>query len=349
MTKNQTILVTGGAGYIGSHTVKALKNKGYKVIVLDNLVGGNRQVVEEVLKTKLIVGDISNRSLLARIFAVYPITAVVHLAAHTFIDKSIENSAQYYWNNVTGTLTLLKAMTTASVNKIVFSSAGEVYGIPQTIPITEAHSLYPVELYGKSKLIIEKMLKEFNDIYGLNSIIFRYFNAAGVDRSGLLGENYHPETNFILSVLTASLYQRNSVAIFGTDYPTPDGSYVRDYIHVSDIAQAHVLGLEYILQTESSEIFNLGSNDGFSVKEIMAAASKVTQKKIKLRSCDRSEGELPILVNSSAKAQAILGWQPQYPDLISMISHTWNWYQKSYNLQQPVKVIDRDMLTPIKH
>jgi UDP-glucose 4-epimerase len=348
MTKNQIILVTGGAGYIGSHTVKALKNRGYKVLVLDNLFEGNRQVIEEVLKAKLIVGDIHNRSLLTRIFATYSITAVIHLAAHTFIDKSINNPAQYYWDNVAGTLTLLKAMMTASVNKIIFSSAAEVYGIPQEIPITEEHPQHPVELYGKSKLIIEKILKDFNAIYGLNSIIFRYFNAAGVDRSGLLGENYHPETNFILSILTASLYQRNSVAVFGTDYPTPDGSYVRDYIHVSDVAQAHVLGLEYILQTETSEIFNLGSNNGFSVKEIMAAANKVTQKKIKLRSCDRREGELPILVNSSAKAQAILGWQPQYPDLISMISHTWNWYQKSYNLQQPVNLADQVMLTPIK-
>ena len=354
-----TILVTGGAGYIGSHTVKALQNRGYKVIVLDNLVYGNRHIVEKVLKAKLIVGDVHNRSLLTRIFSTYSISAVIHLAAYNFADRTIKNYAKYHWHNVTGTLALLRAMMAASVNKIIFSSASEIYGIPQQIPITEEHPQHPVDSYGMGKLIIEKMLTDFNDIYGLNSIIFRYFNAAGVDPNGLLGKINFPETDLICSVLMSSLYQRNSIAVFDTNYSTPDGSYVRDYIHVSDLAQAHVLGLEHILLTETSDIFNLGNNDGFSVRQIVETASKVTQKKIKFQQCvtnpccqaNRPTEQLPILVSSNVKAKAVLGWQPQYQDLTSIMIHTWNWYLNSYKLPNnyPFQEQNRVMLATSSH
>ena len=330
MTK--TILVTGGAGYIGSHTVKALQKKGYRVVVLDNLMYGHREIVEDVLKAKLIVGDINDRFLLEKIFETHPIEAVIHFAAYAYVGESVKSPAKYYWNNVTGTLNLLKAMMAASVKNIIFSSTCATYGVPTRVPIQESDPQNPINPYGTSKLMVEKMLGDFDRAYGLKSVIFRYFNAAGADPSGLLGEDHIPETHLIPLVLMTALNKRDSVSIFGTDYPTEDGSCIRDYIHVSDLAQAHVLGLEYILQESQSEIFNLGNGSGFSVKQIIETARRVTGRKITAIECDRRPGDPPVLVGSGEKAKKVLGWQPQYPDISSILTHAWNWHKQRHGL-----------------
>ncbi|MGF1540913.1 MAG: UDP-glucose 4-epimerase GalE [Pleurocapsa sp.] len=334
MTK--TILVTGGAGYIGSHTVKALQQKGYRVVVLDNLMYGHREIVEDVLRAKLIVGDINDRDLLERIFETHPIEAVIHFAAYAYVGESVKSPAKYYWNNVTGTLNLLKAMMAASVKNIIFSSTCATYGIPTRVPILESDPQNPINPYGMSKLIVEKMLADFDRAYGLKSVIFRYFNAAGADPSGMLGEDHTPETHLIPLVLLTALNKRDYVSIFGTDYPTEDGSCVRDYIHVSDLAQAHVLGLEYILRESESEIFNLGNGSGFSVKQIVETARKVTGQPITAIECDRRPGDPPVLVGSGEKAEKILGWQPQYPDIFSILSHAWNWHKQRHGISELV-------------
>jgi UDP-glucose 4-epimerase len=329
-----TILVTGGAGYIGSHAVESLQYAGYNVIVLDNLVTGHREFAEERLQAKLIVGDLNDSNLLADIFSSYQIDAVMHFAAFAYVGESVANPAKYYWNNVTGTLNLLRAMTLASVKKIVFSSTCATYGVPKIIPIPEDHPQSPINPYGTSKLVVEKMLADFEVAYGLKSVIFRYFNAAGAHPEGLLGEDHHPETHLIPLVLLTALGVRESISIFGTDYPTPDGSCIRDYIHVSDLAKAHVLGLEYLLKQERSEVFNLGNGNGFSVKEVIQTARQVTGRPISVIECDRRPGDPPILVGSSSKAREILGWQPQYSRLEDMITHAWNWHQQRHNLSQ---------------
>ena len=321
-----TILVTGGAGYIGSHTVKALQQKGYQVVVLDNLKYGHKEIVEDVLGAKLIVGDIKNRSLLDDIFGTHSISAVIHFAAYAYVGESVSNPAKYYENNVMGTLNLLQAMLAASVNNIIFSSTCATYGVPDTVPIEEQQPQAPINPYGNTKLVVEQMLKDFDVAYDLKSVIFRYFNAAGADPEGLLGEDHDPETHLIPLVLMAALGKRDSISIFGTDYPTADGSCIRDYIHVSDLAQAHVLGLEYLLESETSGIFNLGNGNGFSVKEVIETAREVTGREIKAVECDRRPGDPPALVGSGAKARQVLGWNPEYADLKSIITHAWNWH-----------------------
>jgi UDP-glucose 4-epimerase len=243
-----TILVTGGAGYIGSHAVLALKQAGYDVIVLDNLSYGHRELVEQVLQVELIVGDTSDRALLDQIFTTHNITAVMHFAAYIAVGESVTDPAKYYQNNVTGTLTLLEAMVAASINKFVFSSTCALYGIPKTVPLVEDHPQDPISPYATSKWMVERILSDFDKAYGLQSVCFRYFNAAGADPNGLLGEDHTPETHLIPLVLFAAMGKQESVSIFGTDYPTRDGTCIRDYIHVTDLAQAHVLGLKYLLE-----------------------------------------------------------------------------------------------------
>lgn len=326
-----TILVTGGAGYIGSHTVQALQGAGYRVIILDNLVSGHRDLVENVLRAKLIVGDISDRTLLDEVFSTYEIAAVIHFAAYAYVGESVREPAKYYRNNVVGTLTLLEAMLAASVKNIVFSSTCATYGIPQSVPVTEEQPQNPINPYGISKLMVEKILSDFDQAYGLKSICFRYFNAAGADVAGRLGEDHTPETHLIPLVLQTALGKRDSVSILGTDYPTPDGTCIRDFIHVVDLAQAHVLGLEQLLKVGESNIFNLGNANGFSVREVIETAKLVTGKPIQVTECDRRPGDPPILVGSSEKARRILGWHPQYPDLEDILLHAWNWHQRRHD------------------
>ncbi|MBE9169002.1 UDP-glucose 4-epimerase GalE [Pleurocapsales cyanobacterium LEGE 06147] len=331
MSKNQqTILVTGGAGYIGSHTVQALRHAGYEVIIVDNLVYGHQDLVENVLQSKLIIGDIGDRVFLDNLFATHSIAAVIHFAAYAYVGESVVNPAKYYGNNFVGTFTLLEAMRAASVNKIVFSSTCATYGEPKTIPIPEEHPQNPINPYGMSKLMVEKLLADFDAAYGLKSVCFRYFNAAGADPEGRLGEDHNPETHLIPLILLAALGQRESISIFGTDYPTADGTCIRDYIHVSDLALAHVQGLEYLLADNQSQVFNLGNDNGFSVREIIEAARNITGKKIEVVESDRRAGDPPVLVGSSAKAKKILGWQPQYADIQDIIAHAWQWHQQRH-------------------
>ncbi|HEY9853405.1 MAG TPA: UDP-glucose 4-epimerase GalE [Leptolyngbyaceae cyanobacterium] len=326
----QTILVTGGAGYIGTHAVLALQNAGYEPIVLDNLVYGHRELVEDILKAKLIVGDTNDRALLDELFATYNIAAVMHFAAYIAVGESVVEPAKYYRNNVTGTLTLLEAMVAASVNKFVFSSTCAVYGEPQQVPIPEDHPFNPMSPYASSKLMVERILADFDVAYRLKSVIFRYFNAAGAEPKAMLGEDHEPETHLIPLVLQAALGKRQSVSILGTDYPTPDGTGVRDYIHVCDLADAHVLGIEYLLKGNNSQVFNLGNGNGFSVREVIEMAKSVTGRDFQVVESPRRPGDVPVLVGSSEKAKKNLGWSPNYPDLREIVAHAWQWHQKRH-------------------
>ncbi|HBQ98043.1 MULTISPECIES: UDP-glucose 4-epimerase GalE [unclassified Roseofilum] len=327
-----TILVTGGAGYIGSHAVLALQQANYEVIILDNLSYGHQDLVEDVLKVPLIVGDISDRLLLDQVFQTYPIAAVMHFAAFIAVGESVQKPGMYYSNNVHGTLTLLEAMLTAKVKKLVFSSTCAIYGEPQTLPIPEDHPQNPMSPYAASKGMVERILTDFDHAYGLQSVRFRYFNAAGAEPGGLLGEDHHPETHLIPLALQTALGKRDSLSIFGTDYDTEDGTCIRDYIHVLDLAAAHVLGLEYLLNGGESEVFNLGNGNGFSVRQVIETARQVTGCEIKAVECDRRPGDPPILVGSSDKARTFLNWNPIYPDVETIIRHAWQWHQSRHGI-----------------
>ncbi|MGB5596814.1 MAG: UDP-glucose 4-epimerase GalE [Crocosphaera sp.] len=325
-----TILVTGGAGYIGSHAVLSLQKAGYEVIIFDNLSYGHPEIVKDVLKVELIIGDTNDRPLLDRIFSTRNIAAVMHFAAFIAVGESVKDPAIYYKNNVVGTLTLLEAMLTANINKFVFSSTCAIYGMPQEIPMTENHPNNPLSPYASSKYMVEKILKDFEQAYGLKSVVFRYFNASGADPSGNLGEDHTPETHLIPLALLTALKKRDNLFIFGTDYDTPDGTAIRDYIHVNDLASAHVLGLEYLLNGGDSEMFNLGNGYGFSVKEVIDTAKNVTGIDFLVKESDRRPGDAPMLVGSSEKAQSVLGWKPQYSDLETIVSHAWQWHKQRH-------------------
>ncbi|MGD2181339.1 UDP-glucose 4-epimerase GalE [Lusitaniella coriacea] len=329
MTK-PTILVTGGAGYIGSHAVLALQRAGYGVVVLDNLVYGHREIAEKVLNVKLVVGDTGDRALLDNLFNTHNIAAVMHFAAYAYVGESVQTPDKYYRNNVVGTLTLLEAMLAAGLNKFVFSSTCATYGVPKTIPIPEDHPQNPINPYGMSKLMVEHILSDFDRAYDFRSVRFRYFNAAGADPTGQLGEDHNPETHLIPLTLFTALGRRESISIFGTDYPTPDGTCIRDYIHVSDLATAHVLGLEYLLQGGKTEVFNLGNGSGFSVKEVIETAREVTGEEIKAVEQERRPGDPPMLVGSAEKARKILNWNPEYPNVREILAHAWQWHQKRH-------------------
>ncbi len=331
MTSEQhTILVTGGAGYIGSHAVLALQQAGYEVVVLDNLVYGHRDIVDRVLQVELIEGDTNDRALLDNLFSSRKITAVMHFAAYAYVGESVSEPAKYYQNNVVGTLTLVDAMRAAGIDKFVFSSTCATYGVPTTVPIPEDHPQDPINPYGMTKLMVEKILQDYSHAYNLRSVRFRYFNAAGADPEGRLGEDHNPETHIIPLVLLTALGKRESVSIFGTDYPTPDGTCIRDYIHVTDLAQAHVLGLEYLLKGGETTVFNLGNGNGFSVKEVIETARQVTGREIPAIECPRRPGDPPALVGGSDRARAILGWDPQYADLTQILTHAWAWHQQRH-------------------
>ena len=255
----------------------------------------------------------------------------MHFAAYAYVGESVTEPAKYYHNNVVGTLTLLEAMLAASVKQFVFSSTCATYGVPKTTPIPEDHPQSPINPYGTSKLMVEKMLADFSTAYDFHSVTFRYFNAAGADPQGRLGEDHNPETHLLPLVLLTALGKRESVSIFGTDYPTPDGTCIRDYIHVTDLADAHVLGLKYLLDGGSTAIFNLGNGNGFSVKQAIETARQVTGREIKAIECDRRPGDPPALVGSSEKATQILGWQPQYADLHAILTHAWQWHQTRHS------------------
>jgi UDP-glucose 4-epimerase len=325
-----TILVTGGAGYIGSHAVWALQQAGYKVLILDNLVYGHKDLVDNILKTKLIVGSTLDQGLLKSIFAEHDISAVMHFSAYAYVGESVTNPSKYYENNVMGTLSLLDAMVEAEVKNFVFSSTCATYGVPQELPIPEHHPQNPINPYGATKLMVERILTDYDKAYGLKSVCFRYFNAAGAHPEGLLGEDHNPETHLIPLILQTALGQRDAIYIFGTDYPTQDGTCVRDYIHVSDLADAHILGLEYLLKGGESSKFNLGNGNGFSVREVIDAAKRVTGEDIPVIEAERRPGDPPALVGGSQRAREGLGWNPQYSDIETILAHAWQWHRQRH-------------------
>ena len=331
MTENKaTVLIVGGAGYIGSHALKELNARGYNTLVLDNLELGHREIVEDILGSRLLEGDINDRPFLDRVFRENKIDAVMHFAAYAFVGESVTNPQKYYRNNVAGTLNLLSAMVDAEVKYMVFSSSCAVYGIPDVIPIPESQIQRPVNPYGMSKFIVERMLADFNAAYGLKSVSFRYFNAAGADPDGLIGEDHDPETHLIPLVLQAALGKRESIHVFGRDYDTPDGTCIRDYIHVSDLAAAHAAGLDYMMGGGETTAFNLGTERGYSVLEVINIAREVTGMKIDTADSDRRPGDPPILVADSKKARNVLYWSPRYPDLRETIAHAWQWHKKRH-------------------
>jgi UDP-glucose 4-epimerase len=321
------VLVTGGAGYIGSHCVLALLDRGYEVLVLDNLVYGHRDFLTDILQVDWLEGDVTDRVLLDQIFTNHKIGAVFHFAAYAYVGESVKLPGKYYRNNVTGSLTLLEAMVDHNIPYFIFSSTCATYGIPQAIPITENHPQNPINPYGQSKLMVEKILKDFDGAYNLRSVIFRYFNAAGADPLGRLGEDHDPETHLIPLVFYTALGKRPAISIFGTDYPTPDGTCIRDYIHVMDLAEAHILGLEYLLAGQSSDVFNLGNGSGFSVRQVIEQGQHICGIPIKVKETERRSGDPPVLVGSSTKAMSLLGWRPKYGDLRQIMADAWRWHQ----------------------
>ncbi|ACV64971.1 UDP-glucose 4-epimerase [Desulfofarcimen acetoxidans DSM 771] len=322
------ILVCGGAGYIGSHVVRQLQKKGYEVLVLDNLINGHLSAVDGV---PFVKADITDKQALQEVFSRNSIDAVMHFAAFSIVGESMSKPGLYYRNNVLGTLNLLEAMRENKVSKLIFSSTAAVYGEPEEIPICEEHRTKPTNPYGATKLAVEEMLNWFNHAYGLNYVSLRYFNAAGADESGDIGEDHNPETHLIPLVLKTALGVLPEIKIFGTDYPTPDGTCLRDYIHVNDLADAHIMGLQSLSGGGQSTIFNLGNGNGFSVKEIIETARKVTGKPIQAVETDRRTGDPAVLVASSEKIKQELGWQPRYGDIEQIISSAWRWHQRNFN------------------
>lgn len=321
------ILVTGGAGYIGSHTCKALARAGYTPITYDNLVYGHRWAVKW---GPLEVGDLSDRRKLDAVIEKYNPEAVIHFAAYAYVGESIENPGKYYRNNIGGTLNILEAMKDHGISNIVFSSTCSTYGLPKTLPIPEDHSQNPINPYGSSKLMVERILKDFAYAHGIRYVSLRYFNAAGADPDAEIGEDHEPETHLIPLVLDVALGKRNNIKIFGTDYETPDGTCIRDYIHVTDLAEAHLLALDYHRNNEKSNVFNLGNGNGFSVREVIETAEKITKREIKSIDWPRRPGDPPVLVGSSEKAKKVLGWAPVYDNLESIIKTAWKWHRKTF-------------------
>ena len=317
------VLVTGGAGYIGSHTVLSLVESGHEVIVYDNLSKGHTQAVQGC---EFVRGDIFDEELLTEVFRCYSIDAVVHFAACIQVGESVADPRLYYCNNVMGTLSLLSAMLARNVKQLVFSSTAAVYGEPEESPITENCAKNQTNPYGRTKWIMEQAMADYSVAYGLNYIALRYFNACGAHPSGTIGEDHDPESHLIPLVLQAASGVRDSIKVFGTDYPTLDGTCVRDYIHVDDLARAHVLALEHLAAGNSSNAFNLGVGNGFSVKEIIDAAERVTGKSIAREYSARRPGDPAVLVADSAKIRTLLGWQPQYTNIEDIIRTAWNWH-----------------------
>jgi UDP-glucose 4-epimerase len=320
-----TILVTGGAGYVGSHTAKELESAGLPCIVLDNLSRGHRELARD---STLVVGDISDAVLLRQVLADYKVTAVMHFAAFAYVGESVLHPEKYYQNNVAGTINLLNCMIQADVRTMVFSSTCSTYGLPETTPMTEDHPQRPVNPYGASKLMVERILRDFDAAFGLKSVVLRYFNAAGADPAGEIGEWHEPETHLIPLALQAAAGVRDSVDIFGTDYPTPDGTCIRDYIHVTDLAQAHILALRELQAGKGSEVFNLGNGNGFSVRAVIDTVEKITRRKVTAKAAPRRPGDPHALVGSSVKAKKVLGWSPQFDSLEAIVETAWNWQQK---------------------
>ena len=318
------ILVCGGAGYIGSHINKALHQEGYETITFDSLIYGHRAAVKWGTFVK---GDLANPDDLEAVFRNHDIDAVFHFAAFTYVGESVEDPEKYYYNNVGNTLNLLKVMRKHDCNKIIFSSTCATYGELEKLPLTEDMPQHPINPYGATKLMVERIFKDYHAAYGLEFVVLRYFNAAGADPDGEIGESHNPETHLIPLVLDAASGKRADIKVFGTDYDTPDGSCIRDYVHVTDLASAHLLALHHLEAGRGSDFFNLGNARGTSVLEVVEAARRVTGRDFKVTLTERRSGDPPKLVGSSEKAMRVLGWRPRFADIDAIIKHAWNWHQ----------------------
>jgi len=325
------ILVVGGAGYIGSHMTKMLVKQGHDVLVLDNLSTGFSYAVKY---GELVVGDIADINLLERLFQQYQIDSVLHFAANSLVGESMTNPAKYYRNNVSNTLNLLDVMLSHNVKHFIFSSTAAIFGEPEYVPIDEAHPQTPINPYGSSKLMIERILKDYADAYGLNSVCFRYFNACGADPEGEIGENHNPETHLIPLILQAASGRRESITVFGRDYDTEDGTCIRDYIHIDDLCSAHALALEYIKagKGKGALTFNLGNGQGFSVQQVIDVVKKVVVEdgcNLTVNEGERRAGDPAVLIADATNARKVLGWQPQYDDLETIVLHAGVWGKKN--------------------
>ncbi len=325
MFKQKPVLVVGGAGYIGSHMCKCLAGAGYFPVTLDSLVYGHAEAVKW---GPLIRGQMDDPDLLDRLFSDYRFTAVMHFAAFTYVGESMEAPGKYYRNNLAATLSLLEAMVRHDVCRLIFSSTCAVYGEPERLPLTEDHPKNPINVYGRTKLMAEQMLADFGRAHGLRSVCLRYFNAAGADPGGELGEDHRPETHLIPLILDVPLGKRKEILVFGDDYPTPDGTCIRDYIHVTDLAAAHLLALEQLTDGSPGGAYNLGNGAGYSVARVIEAAREVTGHPIPARVVDRRPGDPPELTGSSGKAVSELGWTPRHPDLGGIVRTAWDWARR---------------------
>ena len=321
----EIILVTGGAGYIGAHAAKQLSARGYHPLILDNLSHGHRQFARW---GDFVEGDLGDTDLLRTLFKTFNVTAVMHFAGFAYVGVSVTDPALYYRNNVANTLNLLEAMRESRVGKIIFSSTCATYGVPVSVPISEDHPQRPINPYGRDKLMVETMLSDFCRAYGMRYVSLRYFNAAGADTELDIGEWHDPETHLIPLVLDAASGSRPDVKIFGTDYETPDGTCIRDYIHVTDLADAHIRALDYLRNGGPSDSFNLGNGNGFSVREVIRTAEKITGSAIRCEETNRRAGDPPVLIGSALKARNTLGWRPQFAELAAIIETAWRWHEK---------------------
>jgi len=317
-----SILVVGGAGYIGSHMVKHLAKLGCDVTTLDNLSGGYRNAV---LAGEFVHGDISDRCLIDNLFRHKKFVAVMHFASFIQVGESVQHPEKYYQNNFVNTINLLNAMHASGINKFIFSSSAATFGEPQYVPIDELHPQLPINPYGRSKLMVEQALTDYDTAYGIRSVCLRYFNAAGADPDGLLGERHDPETHLIPLVLQVASRRRNHINVFGRDYDTPDGTCIRDYVHVTDLCEAHWLALQSLIKGGNSQSFNLGNGNGFSVQEVIDVARRVTGFDIPLVDCPRRAGDPARLVADAHLALESLGWRPQFCNLDTIIEHAWQW------------------------
>lgn len=321
------LLVVGGCGYIGSHMVLHLVRAGYQVMVLDDLSSGFRDAIDE-LHVELVVGDVGDRNLLDYLFEHHSFSGVLHFASLIQVGESVVSPALYYQVNVVKTLTLLEAMVAHGVGPLIFSSTAAVFGEPEYSPINEAHRQAPINPYGASKLMVERMLFDFDHAYGLKSVSLRYFNAAGADPEGQIGERHDPETHLIPLALQAVLGVRPPLKVFGRNYDTTDGTCIRDYIHVSDLVEAHMLALKHLWDGNSTTTFNLGNGNGFSVQEVLNAAARVTGKLVPYIDASRRDGDPAKLVADSQAAKSLLGWRPRYEDIDAIVADAWAWERK---------------------
>lgn len=318
------VLICGGAGYIGSHTNKLLNERGYKTIVFDNLVYGHREAVKQ---GNFVYGDLKNMEDIEGVFQKYRIESVIHLAAYAYVGESVRNPEKYYYNNIYSTLNLLHVMKKYGCQNIIFSSTCSTYGELSKMPVTEEMPQNPVNPYGRTKLAVEHIFEDYAKAYGLHYVIFRYFNAAGADPQGELGESHEPETHLIPLILDAAGGKRESIEVYGTDYDTEDGTCIRDYIHVMDLAEAHWLAMDYLRRGGNNGCYNLGNEKGYSVLEVISTVKKITGKEFTVKYTDRRPGDPPILIGSSKKAKDILGWRPKYGQIDTIVKHAWTWHE----------------------